>query len=898
MLIPKGGALPANTVLTNTNGTFDQYGMEYNPIAINEVLAYSFNRKVGGVNKPTPRFFIELVNTLTSPELGTTSTPGLGTAPYTALNNASVLDLAGFQSNITSPQTPWDGGCWDIIFSDDNPQNRPDPILGQLLPGGTYSGIVPLVQGSFAAPTSPTPPTPPAPPTPPTAPTTPPYGPQAGDPVIYPLPQVAPLTGATATLDNYFIGTATGTFTYNPLAPYYFLTIGNQLQPQDNNVSPESNPPATTYTLSTTWDPVDASVSTGPTGNILPSAGGVLPPSLQGVAAALTYPGKVLNGLGPTTGTNATGQFFWVCLRRPANPFAPVTAANPMIVVDSMRFPFIASDGVGSTGSNGDTVSPANGGVNYMFSYQRLQPFRGGHAVPLPGATSLNTLDPRYGYTEQIAKPLSGTNYGRYGTVNISANPIYHTLNRPNDNTMSTGTSVTQTEPWDYFPFNDRDFTSVAELLLVPGCPPGLFTKQFAEFAPSQANVSSVFGTVTPLPSTLTATQVQTAPTVGKTAASPFGTAAPMVPHTFPYLVDKFFYTAVTPSAALANPTFGDQYGDGWFKMFEFFEVPSQMIGAIGPVAQGTDFDWLRQDTKPGLINLNLIIDEEVFFSVFGQQYASFTQRLLNFAQLPLLAFQGASMSFSPTTFNAITASAATLPLVAGSSPLPMVVTATTAYGSPAAAYPMNNVGVVATDPVNGIGNRMKAAFAQFLTLRHGGSGYVFGYGSGYPGQNVTVLTGNPNGPTTPALAMASPIPADRPFHSLSYPDIDYTLMRPAALPPSAYTDPPANAPAVTWPPITTPPPPITTRPTLAGANPPCTRGSPQAASQPSRGPRLKALRRLPARAPRRFCSPRQSRLADCSSRLTLSGARPRPRPLTPRTQLRRATPATRVIRT
>ena len=59
---------------------------------------------------------------------------------------------------------------------------------------------------------------------------------------------------------------------------------------------------------------------------------------------------------------------------------------------------------------------------------------------------------------------------------------------------------------------------------------------------------------------------------------------------------------------------------DGWFKMFEFFEVPSQSLGAIGPVAQGTDFDWARQDTKPGLLNLNLIIDEEVFFSVLGSQ--------------------------------------------------------------------------------------------------------------------------------------------------------------------------------------------------------------------------------------------------------------------------------------
>ena len=69
----------------------DQYGMEYNPIAINEVLAYSFAQHAGSTN----RFFIELVNTLTSPELGTpTAAAGLGTGT----NNASVLDLAGFQS--------------------------------------------------------------------------------------------------------------------------------------------------------------------------------------------------------------------------------------------------------------------------------------------------------------------------------------------------------------------------------------------------------------------------------------------------------------------------------------------------------------------------------------------------------------------------------------------------------------------------------------------------------------------------------------------------------------------------------------------------------------------------------------------------------------------------------
>ena len=41
-------------------------------------------------------------------------------------------------------------------------------------------------------------------------------------------------------------------------------------------------------------------------------------------------------------------------------------------------------------------------------------------------------------------------------------------------------------------------------------------------------------------------------------------------------------------------------------------------------MAQGTNFDLVRQDTKPELINLNLIIDEEVFFSVFGQQDPTF----------------------------------------------------------------------------------------------------------------------------------------------------------------------------------------------------------------------------------------------------------------------------------
>ena len=231
--------------------------------------------------------------------------------------------------------------------------------------------------------------------------------------------------------------------------------------------------------------------------------------------------------------------------------------------------------------------------------------------------------------------------------------------------------------------------------------------------------------------------------------------------------MDKFFYSGYGGPVAGATIPPADPGGvvdgpgaDGWFKMFEFFEVPSQSLGAIGAVAQGTNFDWARQDMKPGLLNLNLIIDEEVFFSVLGSQSItlkngstagpntdSFSQNLLNFAQLP------AGSPGSPDL------------------DIPQVVTSSLASGAAATSVPIwgfggSQPGMVANDPVShpnvwgagGAFNGMKAAFAQFLNLRHGGTGLLF--------------SANP----------------ERPFHSLSYPDINYTVMRPATLPPAATT--------------------------------------------------------------------------------------------------------------
>ncbi len=432
--------------------------------------------------------------------------------------------------------------------------------------------------------------------------------------------------------------------------------------------------------------------------------------------------------------------------------------------------------------------------ANTVYSAQRFQPYRGGHAVPVPaGAAPPNaspqpTLDARYGYTEQIAAPtgysfLLGTQgvYFVGGTSTdpipyYSTNPVYHTLGIAND----------QAEPWDYLPFHDRDFNGVAEVLLVPGSPPGLFTKQFAEFAPSRTT-SGVFAQVQP----------QQAPpsiiTPFATASSPFVTGStvnPMPSHTFPYLVDRFFYSGGSIAADSGGTLVGSPTGDGWFKLLEFFEVPSQMLGATGPVDHGANFDWERQDTKPGLLNLNLVIDEEVFFSVVGKQDASLNQQWLNFIQVPAIP---------PGTYSLPLNGKAPIPQYGP--PVPLVVTAIDANGSPAYVYPITNHGATSTDPILAtlnqgnpagpsriVDSRIKAAFAQFLWLRHGGSGYLFGFGNGAVGQNSAVV---PIAPVSPTPAgYGSGIPAERPFRSLSYPDIDQTVMRPATLPRRPFTEP------------------------------------------------------------------------------------------------------------
>ena len=162
------------------------------------------------------------------------------------------------------------------------------------------------------------------------------------------------------------------------------------------------------------------------------------------------------------------------------------------------------------------------------------------------------------------------------------------------------------------------------------------------------------------------------------------------------------------------------------------------------------NFDADRRDRRPGLLNLNLVIDEEVFLGLMGRQ--------------PLNLLQATPKGDY----------------------LPRVVTMVNFAGKPVATYPIADRGFFAADPGPGgaMDSRLKAAFVEFLRVRHGGSGYLFAFGSGAVG--------------TPSVTASLPgnlrVAAERPFRSLSFPDINATVLRPAALPPSPFSSPPATA--------------------------------------------------------------------------------------------------------
>jgi hypothetical protein len=667
-------ALPYDPANTPPAGRvfLEQFGMEYPPVAINEVLAYSFKRKANaaGAMLDTPRLFIELVNMLTKDGHADPAAP---------LEDSSNLNLEALG--------------WDMVIMEDNPQGRPDPFTGQIPSAPPAAAIWPinLDAGHQRLPAL-------------NADTTPPAGPGSD----------------------------------------YYYVISNIL--------------------------TDAASETGTPG--VDSA--TIPRAF--------FPDSLTNSLPMPDRT--TPRYYWLYLRRPADPN---DTASPKVVVDSFRFPYTEGGSDGSVVAGEDIVTP-DPPNRELYSLQRLQPFRGGQAIqsfPVPYAAPPHAdtpIDLHYGLSEQTAagpNPPGAGLRGRYGTVNITQE-IRHSLGAVNNPVDEIKAVTGDASLRDNFPFHDRDFQSVAELLLVPGVPPGLFTKLFVEFPPDNDNnlntrpdhntydaaiasgfYDSIGYNVPPLnrPPANRTIVAGPPPRTRAERGQPFpkadlGANPPIwyMPRVHPYLVDKFYYNALvdTNGDGISDAIDGDRDGipddvdnlppagvvdpvdlngdgtpdntvDGWHQILEFFEIPSSQVGATGEVAYGDNSDWLRQDLRPGQLNLNLIIDEEVFFGLVDDPRLNLT-------------------------------AAATVPTV---------VTQVDSTGTPNASYPMANRGFTVLSPLTGGSGVMKAAFADFLRLRHSG------------GLGNFLFFGKPLVAGDPAY--------ERPFRSLSYPDINFTIMRPAA---------------------------------------------------------------------------------------------------------------------
>jgi len=631
-----------------------QHGMEYSPLAINEVLAYTYNAKINGASTPFNRFAIELINTLTD-------------------------DAAGNYSDLGTPEL--DG--WDFIITPDNSATtatppvawtvtgRPDPTTGEVPPADLATSIAsttPTLQAIISSAATP------------------------------------PTNGFALGVNKISALRRTG-----PTGPHAYYVLGS---------------------------PIVAGVNETPT--IIND--GNLPPTFR-----------------PPTPTAGQARWYWLYLRRPANPFDQRPyAQREMVVVDSIRFSYNVGTGTGTTAGGVDTATP---GPEIPFSAARLQPYRGGHFVPrLPSGTVDPSPPTAWGYSEQT-NPGTTAVTAKYGNSTGPIETIYHTM----------GTVNNPADPyWSYFPFHDRDFMSPAELLVVPGCPPGLFTKQFIESndfsAPASTSTNLLDGLITTLPTGSNLATAFPAPTAGN----------PEIPPTFPYLVENFFYgpASVAPyaNATKVYPSkVGGFTGDGWHKLLEFVEVPSSAAGAIGGVPDGANFDWYRQDRKPGLINLNLVIDEEVFFGLIDDP------RLNN----SLATLPAGTNSALPRVVTQIDQNGY---------PAYSAMNAASVYGAHYMSSLTNGRGYTYFDPQGNEIFGMKAAFSDFLKLRAGGSGYLFAFGSGAVGSGPAFT---PNGaPAAPATAMLTPVAAERPFQSLSFPDINATVMRPATLPPSKITNP------------------------------------------------------------------------------------------------------------
>ncbi len=656
---------PANTK------PLDLWGMEYNPVAINEVLAYEY--KYWGADgtqaeRQHRRLFIELVNTLTASDIGGSNIA----TPDSADMNMRGWDFVVVQdSNGTTPDAT----------------GRPNPFTGQLPTAA--DGITPLgrigSRASVAVPVSGVP----------------------GQPL--------PVGKEVKAMRMNAAGNGTNVI----------LSVFGNSQAPDPAV--ERNSPDT-YLTSAQYTPRVVFNQSAAYDQLLPD-------------------------IGQVTETEE-GRFFWLYLRRPADPADP---ASPLVVVDSMRFPYMVSDATRT-----DPMTPAFTVSNTrLYSVQRMQPYRGAHAVRNDTATQYFPFD-AYGYSEQASltddQDQADSNTHQIGYAGagqrtiVSDERMRHTI----------GDTNSRNETWESFSFADRDFQSVGELLLVPAVGPGRFTKMFVENQPLLGA-----GRRSATPRTRPDDNPPNYSVSQPSYSANYGTLLRDEPSVFPYLSDRFFYTGAnqfltgytapfqsvngsgTVPAILApagTSMYGSPSADGWHRILEFFEVPSSMNGAIGPVTEGENGDWFRQTRVPGKLNLNLIVDEEVFMGLIDDAR-------LNLAEIDTtLDANGNPIDQPPriATGQFLDNNGVVQPMF---------------MAMPNRGYPVDPNG---RPPVKSP-FPMKQAFSDFLKLRHGGSGNLLAFGQ------------EPTG---------TPTARERPFRSLAFPDVNFTVLRPGAIPPSPFTLP------------------------------------------------------------------------------------------------------------
>jgi hypothetical protein len=158
-------------------------------------------------------------------------------------------------------------------------------------------------------------------------------------------------------------------------------------------------------------------------------------------------------------------------------------------------------------------------------------------------------------------------------------------------------------DPWPWLVFNDRPFASPAELMFVPATSPQHLTTAYAYPLSGAGALNPYF----PTPA-----QINSNPLVTGSPAYLAGTAF-LEPFNENLLNDEFMFGHLLNffreiPAAVPTP--------GYYRIFEYVEVPSRMNGSRDPNIQMVPGDIAgrgRMDRVAGKMNINTIYEQEIF---------------------------------------------------------------------------------------------------------------------------------------------------------------------------------------------------------------------------------------------------------------------------------------------